>query len=123
MYRAHNKRYFDRWRQLLTESPFKSYYQVHRQNIRAPFCCTVSLSKVVVSGNGIVDGGRVVSEFVGQQVYCHGADIHASLWRLVTRIKGKTRQRLRALAPQFVKRTLKAFRAKELPFSRQMRAD
>jgi hypothetical protein len=120
---AHNKRYFDRWRQLLTESPFKSYYQYIAKMYEPRFAVHgYSLLKVVVTADGIVDGGKVVSEFVGQ-AYCHAADINAFLWRLVTRIKGKTRQRLRALAPQFVKRTLKAFRARELPLSRQIRAD
>jgi hypothetical protein len=104
---THNKKYFDRWRKLLTDSPFKEYYRYIARKYEPCFAVYgYSLTKVPETGEQIVpESGQ--SPTLAGRLYCHGADIHAFGWRLLTRARGASRRLLRRCLPAPVKERIK----------------
>jgi hypothetical protein len=105
---AHNKKYFDRWRKLATDSPFRGYYRYLARSYE-PRLQLYGYSLINISGTKDPWLGKDerTSPLVGE-LYCRGADIHAFGWRLATRTAGMTRRLLRRLLPASMKTKLKS---------------
>lgn len=97
---VHNKKYFDRWSNLLTHSTFKSYYRYIARKYEPRFSkYGYSLTK----GLGIDDemlGGGKVSNAVGV-FCCLAADTGAFVRRVETRVGGHIKQLIKAVLPEF----------------------
>jgi hypothetical protein len=112
----HNKRYFERWRNLLTGSLFKNYYRYIARKYESRFSIYgYSLTQEVGIEDTVFEEGNKISELLGA-LYCLGADAHAFTWRLAVRMRGKTRRQLRRLLPEFIKTRIKRL-LQQLPLS------
>jgi hypothetical protein len=104
---SHNERYFNRWAQLVTESPFRSYYHYIARKYEPRFASYgYSLTEVIDGGRRILQQGNDIADHVGA-LWSFGADCHALLWRLATRTKGLIRRQLRRWLPEFLKTRVK----------------
>lgn len=103
---VHNRKYLDRWRELLTRSPFRNYYRyvaakyepAFRQfgySLTKPLGAT---AKLVEQGSGPARLGAILSM---------GADAYALLWRLTIKAGGRTRRQIRNWLPESVKLKIK----------------
>ncbi len=105
---SHNRRYFERWRQLRTESPFRSYYQYVAGKYEprfVPFGYSLLAPEGGTGASSPAPGD--VAEWRGK-LCCAGADLHAWLWRLAERGTGQLRRAVRTTVPQPIRQRLKA---------------
>jgi hypothetical protein len=98
---AHNKKYFDRWRNLLGKSFFKDYYRYIARKYEPRFTkYGYSLTKGLgVSEEALQDGK--MSNAIGA-LCCLGADTGALMWRASVRSKEQLRVTAKAVLPEFV---------------------
>ena len=103
---THNKRYFDRWTQLMTQSPFRKYYR---------YIATKYEPRFSSSGYFLIqagEDGRIAlqassdSQWIGR-LSCAAADFYAFVWRARTRVRGKTTRVMRKTLPSSLKKRLK----------------
>jgi hypothetical protein len=99
---VHNQKYFDRWRKLLNESVFKSYYR-HIARKYEPQFTKHGYSLISDCGvdESILRANGKVSDSIGA-LCCLGADFGALLWRAAVRSKEKMRLVSKAVLPEFV---------------------
>lgn len=103
---AHNKRYLDRWEQLLLESPFKNYYRYLAAKYEPRFA-PFGYSLMTPNGSGaILAAAPNVSDGVGR-LLCRGADFHAFLWRVATKGRGRARRAIKRIVPNPLKERVK----------------
>ena len=115
---THNKKYLERWRHLLYDSPFRGYYRYIARKYE-PQVLRFGYSLMSFPGR---DGRSMpqieaAPKFIGE-LYSRGAAIHALGWRLATRFKGSSRRLLRRLLPEAAKNRIKlhlAQREAEIP--------
>jgi hypothetical protein len=110
---AHNQKYFDRWRNLLTNGFFKSYYRYIARKYESSFA---------VYGYSLREGFDL-SEKVQRDIsrgsnafgtlFCIGADVSAFLWRSVIWTKWYIKQRVKATLPEFVLTRIRQARQRE----------
>jgi sulfotransferase family protein len=108
----HNKKYFDRWYRLLTNSPFKGYYRYIARTYEPKFDkYGYSLTKGFGLGEEALEGRGKVSDAVGA-FYCHAADACAFLGRLSARSHARLRVAAKAVLPEFVVTEIRQARKK-----------
>jgi hypothetical protein len=104
---AHNRKYFDRWRGLLTDSPLRGYYRYLARKYEPRFDpYGYSLIRIPDAGNQLLGENERPSTLLGE-LFCRGADIHAFGWRWLTRAKGFSRRFLRRWLPPPIKQSIK----------------
>ena len=104
---AHNKRYFDRWMQLMTQSSFRKYYQYIAVKYESRFVSLgYSLIRPAGKNDDVLLPAVSASEWIGR-LSCAGADFHAFLWRAGTRARGQTKRAIRKSLPPALKERLK----------------
>jgi hypothetical protein len=98
---AHNKKYFDRWYRLLTDSPFKSYYRYLARKHEPRFAkYGYSLTTGFGPSGKLVNRGEKIDAVIGP-LYCHSADAWALVQRIGTRCKGRVKRQIKAVLPEF----------------------
>jgi len=104
---VHNKRYFDRWSNLLTNSSFKSYYRYIASKYE-PRLARYNYSLLSSPGTGRSEE-REASDTpaVVGALYCLGADANALAWRITLQSKWLIKRTLRAHLPEPVKAGIK----------------
>jgi Sulfotransferase family len=99
---AHNKKYFDRWSNLLRNSYFKNYYRYIARKYEPRFAqYGYSLTKDPGISEEVLRGGGTMSAVLGP-LFCLGADASALLWRLSVRLKKQFRIYTKAVLPEFL---------------------
>ena len=117
---THNRKYFDRWHDLLTDSPFREYYRHIARKYESRFApYGYSLTKLPGEDRQIVP--QTEKESILGELYCRGADIHAFGWRVLTRTRGAIRQLLRRWLPAPVKERIKLHLAQSAREKRKRR--
>lgn len=106
---SYNKRYFDRWANLVN-SPFKRYYQ-HIAAKYEPRFAKYNYSLMVSPGGEEMVSARVSASSFGA-LYCSSADAVACAWRITSRTKGAIIRQLRARLPESVKNKIRRIRRK-----------
>jgi hypothetical protein len=110
---SHNKRYFDRWTQLLTKSPFRSYYRYIAKTYEPRFTpCGYSLMAPAGDNKMVLSDAANVPDGIGRFL-CAGADLHAFVWRGAHRGSGQIRKAIRKTMPTSVKKTVKQLSQKK----------
>ena len=98
---AHNKKYLDRWCNLLEKSFFRSYYRYIARRYESNFAeYGYSLTKGLGVNEEALKGGKV-SNAVGA-FFCYLADAGAFIQRLSVRAKWCVKVATKALLPKFV---------------------
>jgi hypothetical protein len=98
----YNKKYFDRWYHLLTNSPFKSYYRHIARKYESRFAkYGYSLAKGLGKGHVMLDSRDKVGVVLGPRC-CLGADAGAFLWRAGMRSRLYIKRQIKAVLPEFV---------------------
>ena len=104
---AYNQKYFNRWSDLLNNSPFKRYYQYISVKYQPRFA---KYGYPLTKGFGVKEErphkGEETSATVGA-LYCLTADACALVVRLATRSMGYIKTQLRARLPQPLKARIK----------------
>ncbi len=109
---AHNKKYFDRWSNLLAHSTFKSYYRYIARRYESRFAkYGYSLTKDLGVDNEVLGEGKF-SNTVGV-FCCLVADVGAFFRRLETRIGEHIKQLIKALLPEFVRTKISQMRRRD----------
>jgi hypothetical protein len=109
--RAYDKKYFDRWSDLLNNSLFKSYYRYIARKYEARFArYGYSLTKDLGVSEEVLQGGKV-SNAIGT-LGCLGADIGASMRRFSVRSNVRLRVAAKAVLPEFVVTRIRQARQK-----------
>lgn len=105
--RAHSKKYFDRWCDLLTKSFFKSYYRYIAEKYEPRFAkYGYSLTKRFGTGEEVRrGGGGKISAAVGI-LLCVGAGAYAFLQRSWRWAPWYIKQQIKAVLPAFVLRRI-----------------
>jgi len=99
---VYSKKYFDRWSNGLTRSPFKRYYRYIAAKYEPEFArYGYSLIKGFVEDNEALGLDSKVSARLGP-VYCLGADLGAFLRRTATRTGWRVRRGIKRILPEFV---------------------
>jgi len=99
--RAYDKKYFDRWSDLLNNSLFKSYCRYIAVKYESRFAkYGYSLTKGFGISGKVLQGGKV-SNAVGA-LCCLGADTGAFMRRLLVRANEQLRVTAKAVLPEFV---------------------
>ena len=99
---VHNKKYFDRWRNLLTNSPFRSYYRYIARKYEPHFGkYGYSLTKGLGIDEEVLRGRGKASAALGG-LACRGADVGAFLRRSRARTRWHLKQLIKAVLPEFV---------------------
>jgi hypothetical protein len=100
--RAHSRKYFARWRYLLTRSPFKGYYRYVAAKYEPRFA---RYDYPLTKGFGLTEKVqreiRATSKAFGA-LCCFGADGAAAFWRVSIRAKSWARLAAKAILPKFV---------------------
>jgi hypothetical protein len=94
---VHNRKYLDRWYQLLEESPFRSYYRHLVRKYEGEFN---RYGYSLREGVEVPERG-MLSDAVGR-VACVAADTGALMWRIGVRSKERLRLASKAILPQIV---------------------
>jgi hypothetical protein len=117
---THNKKYFDRWRRFLTNSPSKVYYRYIARKYESRFA---RYGYSLVTGLGI-DGqvlrGGKISMALGR-FCCLAADAGALMQRLGARTPCYIKGQVKAMLPEFL--VIKIRRARQRAFLNQNKAD
>jgi Sulfotransferase domain. len=98
---AYNQKYLDRWRHLMTKSPFKTYYRYIAMKYESRIA---NYGYSLLAGLGMSEEElrpSKVSNAVGA-LCCIGADTGTFLQRLFVRSKPKVRTMAKAVLPTFV---------------------
>jgi hypothetical protein len=99
---AHNMKYFDRWSNLLTNSPLKSYYRYIAMKYEPDFAkYGYSLTKGFELKEAPLHSRGKLSDAIGA-FYCHAADTGAFIRRLSVRSNTQLRVTAKAVLPEFV---------------------
>jgi len=99
---AHNKKYFDRWSNLLRNSFFKSYYRYIAKKYEPRFAkYGYSLTQGFGIDEEVLHGEDKASAALGA-LCCLGADAGALMRRLSVRSKVQVRVTAKAVLPEFV---------------------
>lgn len=99
---AHNKKYFDRWCNLLTHSFFKSYYRYIARKYEPRFAkYGYSLTKGLGLDEEVLRGGGRMSAATGV-LCCLGADTGAFFRRFGTWAPWYIKEQIKALLPEFI---------------------
>lgn len=99
---AHNKKYFDRWRNLLTNSLFKGYYRHLLRKYEPRFTrFGYSLAGDLGINSEILNNPGKISVAIGD-LYCQGANLIAFLRRSGVRTKGYLKRGIKTALPEFV---------------------
>jgi hypothetical protein len=108
---AYNKKYFDRWFYLLTNSPFKSYYRLLARKYESSF---VVYGYSLIEGFGLTEKVerdiRRGSKALGT-LLCIGADVYAAIWRGYIRCKKLLIVTIKAILPEFAIRRIRNCRS------------
>jgi hypothetical protein len=106
---VYNKKYFDRWRHLLTKSPFKAYYRYIARRYQPRFArYGYSLTKDLGIDDEVIKGTKI-STALGL-FYCGIADTSAMLRRFGIRVAWQIRRQVRAALPESVVLRIKQVR-------------
>jgi hypothetical protein len=117
----HNKKYFDRWYRLLTNSPFKGYYRYIARTYEPKFeKYGYALTKGFGLGEEALEGRGKVSDAVGA-FYCDAADACAFMRRLSARFNARLRIAAKAVLPAFVVTKIRQAREKKRYHSPELR--
>ena len=110
---AHNQKYFDRWRNLLSQSLFKSYYCYIAQRYEPRFTkYGYSLTKGLgIDEEEALHGGKL-SAAVGA-LCCRGANAGAGFVRFGTWSTSYIKQQMKALVPESVLAKIRQVRQKD----------
>jgi Sulfotransferase family len=116
---AHNKKYFDRWSNLLRNSFFKSYYRYIARKYEPRFG---KYGYSLTEGLGNMDeealrGQGEISAALGA-LCCHGADGCVFFRRFGTRSRVYIKRQIKALLPEFILRTIRHVR-QQAPLSKE----
>jgi hypothetical protein len=96
---AHNQKYFDRWRNLLTNGFFKSYYRYIARKYESRFAkYGYSLIKEAGMEEAVLRHGGRVPALVGR-LYCLGADVCCLMVRCMYWSVWQVKKALRAALP------------------------
>jgi hypothetical protein len=96
---AYSKKYFDRWRNRLTRSPFKSYYRYIAGKYEPRFAAYgYSLMKGQDVSEELIHNQSRVSAVIGA-LYCHGADACALFQRIRSRSIPPVKRSIKAVLP------------------------
>jgi hypothetical protein len=99
---AHNQKYFERWRNLLEDSFFKSYYRYIARKYEPKLAkYGYSLTKGFELSEAALHSRGKVSDAIGA-CYCHAADACAFMRRLSVRCNVLLRVTAKAVLPEFV---------------------
>jgi hypothetical protein len=99
---VYNKKYFARWSNFLTRSPFKRYYRYIAGKYEPEFAgYGYSLVKGFVENGKALGLDSKVSARLGP-IYCLGADLGALLRRTATRTRWRVRRGIKRILPEFV---------------------
>jgi len=99
---VYSKKYFDRWSNCLTRSPFKGYYRYIAAKYEPEFArYGYSLVKGFNENGEALGLDSKVSALLGP-VYCLAADLGALLQRTATRTRGRVRRGIKRILPEFV---------------------
>jgi Sulfotransferase family len=99
---AHNKKYFDRWCNLLATSFFRNYYRYIAKKYEPRFVkYGYSLTEGFGTAEKVLLERAKISAVVGI-LYCLAADAFAFFWRSGLWIKRYIKQRVKALLPGFI---------------------
>lgn len=109
---VHNKKYFERWGQLLDNSPFRGYYR-HIANKYEPRFAEHGYSLLNWSGSRSRTLTRPPADTALGALYSAGADAHAFLNRATRRSEWFLKRQLRAGLPEPVKGKIKDLLKKE----------
>jgi len=94
---SHNRKYFDQWYRLLTNSPFKNYYRYIARKYEPSFA---KYGYSLVNGFGptgeLVRRGETLDAVIGP-LYCHGADAWALVQRVGIRCKKYAKRQIRKM--------------------------
>jgi hypothetical protein len=104
---AHNQKYFNRWSDLLTNSPLRYYYQYIAVQYEPKF---MTYGYSLIKGFGLTEEQRCDAERTSATagaLYCVMANIHALMVRLPIRTKAYIKKQLRAHLPEPVKLRIK----------------
>jgi hypothetical protein len=110
---AHNKKYFDRWCYLLTNSPFKSYYRYIARKYEPRFArYGYSLTRGFGIEQEALQSGGTLPAALGA-FFCRMADASAFLSRSRARSRWYIKQQIKALLPEFVLTKIRETRQRE----------
>lgn len=111
---AHNKKYFDRWRNLLMNSAFRQYYRYMARKYEAAFAGYgySLIEEMGIDPKAIYSEGTT-SSLLGA-IYCYGASAGAFSQRSATRSKSYIRQKIRVLLPEFILTRIRQARLKKI---------
>jgi hypothetical protein len=99
---VYSKKYFDRWSNCLTRSPFKRYYRYIAAKYEPEFArYGYSLVKGFSENGEALGLDSKVSALLGP-VYCLGADLGALLRRTATQPSGRVKRGIKRILPEFV---------------------
>jgi len=118
--RAYNKKYFDRWSNLLNNSPFKSYYRYIAMKYESRFA---KYGYALITGleiDGQVIRGRKISVGLGR-FCCLAADTGALVQRVAARTPCYIKGRAKAMLPEFL--LVKIRRARQRASLNQKKTD
>jgi hypothetical protein len=109
----YNKRYFDRWRDLVTKSPFNGYYRYIAHKYGSKFGkYGYSLLKGCQLPEAALHRRGKFSDAIGA-FYCHAADACAFMQRLSSRFNTRLRVAAKAVLPAFVVTKIRQAREKK----------
>jgi hypothetical protein len=99
---AHNKKYLDRWRNLLENSFFKGYYRYVARKYEERFAkYGYSLTEGFDASEEVLQRSGKISTAIGT-FYCHAADAGAFSRRLWTWVAWYAKQLIKATLPNFL---------------------
>jgi hypothetical protein len=104
---VHNKKYLERWRRLLNDSPFRGYYRyiARKYESRVSSFGYSLMSTPGVAASVSPKGGKAF--VLTGELYSRGADLHAFGWRVATRTASLIRRFLRRVLPTPAKKWLR----------------
>ena len=107
---AYSKKYFDRWSDLLNDSPFRTYYRYTLTKYDSRFArYGYSLTEGLDERDKVRLGYCNISRIVGTS-YCLAADAAAFVVRIRARFMGQMKKQLRARLPEPVKLKIRRVR-------------
>jgi Sulfotransferase family len=108
---AYNRKYFDRWSDLLTNSPFRGYYRYIARKYQPRFTkYGYSLTRGLGIDEDVIDSAKIPAALGA--FYCQVADASAMLWRFRTRARCRIRQQVKAALPEPVLARIKQARGR-----------
>jgi Sulfotransferase family len=98
---AYNRKYFDRWSDLLTNSPFRGYYRYIARKYQPRFAkYGYSLSKELGIDEDLIENANIPATL--GTFYCRVADTTAMLQRFRIRVRCRVKQQVKAALPESV---------------------